>query len=79
MDNNDEFKKKSLKLLADPRKLKHRIIKNDTIDRLKYELNDKFNCDLTPILYQHILDTIQREIEVSSIIDNIITSICNGE
>ena len=74
MDN--ELGERALKLLADPHKLKDQIIFL-RVDRLQVELENKFNCDISSTLYQHLVETIQVEIEVSSVIDNIITSISN--
>jgi hypothetical protein len=70
-----EFKEKSLKLLADPCKFKDkkRVIKKQ--ERFKVMLEYKFNIDITTITYTHILQTINDELIISSIVDNIINLI----
>jgi hypothetical protein len=68
-----EFKEKSLKLLADPWKLKdiHYNPKNN--DSFKNELEYKFNCELSELLYKHIT----QEIENLIIIDSVLLTIIN--
>ena len=71
----DEFKEKSLKLLADPLKLKKPQHDFYKVDRLKQELEFKFNHEINPILYQHLLKQIEKEIIISSILNTIINQV----
>ena len=71
---NDDFKIKSLKLLADPNKLreKKRIHK---VDKFKNEIECKFNYRLNNIIYQHIINTIRTELIIDSVIQDIINQV----
>ena len=71
---NDDFKIKSLKLLADPTKLreKKRIHK---VDKFKNEIESKFNYGLNNITYQHIINTIRTELIIDSVIQDIINQV----
>jgi len=65
---------KSLKLLADPTKLKQK--RNIVFfDGFKYQIESKFNCDITNRTYQRLLTVIETEIMVSSIVEGIINNV----
>jgi len=67
---NTTLNEKHLKLLADPHKLKCKKIYRHE-DKLKNELEYKFNYSLTNTLYQHILDTIRTELIIDSVIQDL--------
>jgi hypothetical protein len=73
----DDFKDRSLKLLADPHKLKE--IKRSFIryDHFKYQLECKFNCSVEQPLYDKLVAMIHKELIISSIMDTIIYKIVN--
>ena len=71
---NNELPEKSLKLLADPCKLKnHRF--SFMMDPLQRELEAKFHCSISHSQYQRLLKTIEIELLVSSILDTIINQL----
>jgi hypothetical protein len=74
---NDEFKQKSLKLLADPCKFKGKTKVVKKVDRFKQMIEYKFNNDINNTTYNHVLQTIHDELVISSIIDNIIDQLSN--
>ena len=69
----EEFKEKSLKLLADPCKLKDSQYNPKNNDRFKNQLEYKFNCKVSELLYKHI----NQEIENLIIIDTVLQTIIN--
>ena len=71
---NDDFKIKSLKLLADPTKLREKK-KVYKIDKFKNEIECKFNYRLNNIIYQHIINTIRTELIIDSVIQDIINQV----
>tara|TARA_B100001094_G_C18045187_1_gene727050 strand:- start:241 stop:474 length:234 start_codon:yes stop_codon:yes gene_type:complete len=70
----DILQETSLKLLADPHKLKC-IKKYYGEDKLKNELERKFNYLLTNQLYQHLIETIRSELIIDSVIRDIINQV----
>lgn len=70
-----EFKEKSLKLLADPCKLKdiHYNPKNN--DTFKNELDYKFNYEVSELLYGRITQEIENLIIIDSILQTIINQV----
>lgn len=68
------FDLKSLKLLADPRKLKG-VKRNMAPDRLKHEIEVKFNHKLNNITYQHILEIIRTELIIDALLNDIINQV----
>jgi hypothetical protein len=74
---DDEFKDKTLKLLADPRKLKETKRTFVRYDPLKYQLECKFNCSIEQPLYDKLVAMIHKELIISSIMDTIIYKIVN--
>jgi len=71
---NNEFEMKSLKLLADPRKLKG-MKRNMFPDKFKREIETKFNYKLNNIIYQHILETIRTELVIDALLNDIINQV----
>ena len=73
MNKEDEFKQKTLKLLADPCKLKDiKYIPKNT-DKLKDEIESKFKCRVSDNSYNYIL----QEIEIIVIVDSVLNDIIN--
>lgn len=70
-----QFKEKSLKLLADPCKLKDIQYNPKTNDTFKNELEYKFNYELSGTLYQHIIQEIENLIVIDSILQTIINQV----
>ena len=71
---NNEFEMKTLKLLADPNKLKGKKV-NIPSDRLKLEIEVKFNYRLNNTTYQHILETIRTELVIDALLNDIINQV----
>ena len=63
---------KTLKLLADPNKLKQEPKIKYTIDRFKYQLESKFNSKLNINSYNRIIQTIKDEIEIELLMNDVI-------
>ena len=70
-----ELKDKTLKLLADPHKLKSQRKNYASIDRLKQELESKFNYQINNRLYQYILTTVKTELIIDSVLQDIINRV----
>lgn len=73
MDKEDEFKQKSLKLLADPCKLKDSKYVPKNTDKLKDEIETKFKCKISDKCYSSII----QEIEIIVILDSVLNDIIN--
>ena len=71
----DEVKIRSLKLLADPHKLKEPKKMIMRYDRLRQELESKFNYTIDDNLYAHLLKIIQVNMIIDSIIKNAINQV----
>ena len=71
----EEFKEKSLKLLADPCKLKDSRYNPKNNDRFKNELEYKFNCKVSDNVYNYIVQEIELIIIVDDIVNDIISKI----
>ena len=75
MNKEDEFKQKTLKLLADPCKLKDsKYIPKDT-DKLKDEIESKFKCKISDKCYCSIIQEIEIIVTVDSLLNDIISKI----
>ena len=70
-----EFKEKSLKLLADPCKLKYSHYNPKNNDTFKNELEYKFNCELSELLYGCITQEIENLIIIDSVLQTIINQV----
>ena len=63
---------KSLKLLADPHKLRESKKMPMQYDRFKQSLESKFNYTIDMPLYSHLLKVIQTELIIDSVVKDII-------
>ena len=72
---DDELKERSLKLLADPHKLKETKISFIRYDHFKYQLECKFNCSVEQPLYDKLVAMIHKELLISSIVNDIINQV----
>jgi hypothetical protein len=70
-----EFKEKSLKLLADPFKLKDISYNPKKNDSFKNELEYKFNYKLSELLYESITQEIEGLIIIDSVLHDIINQV----
>ena len=68
----DELRIRSLKLLADPHKLKDPKKRLIPYDRFKHEIESRFNYTIDDRLYQRILTTIRTELIINSVVRDII-------
>ena len=71
---DDEFKFKSLKLLADPHKFKKHI-RVSNIDSFKSSIESRFNYKLDDMIYQRIIKLIRDELIIHSVITDIINQV----
>jgi hypothetical protein len=70
-----EFKEKSLKLLADPYKLKEIQYNPKYSDSFKKELDYKFNYEVTDTVYNHIVQEIKTILLIDSVLQDIINQV----
>ena len=70
-----EFKEKSLKLLADPCKLKDIQYNPKNKDSFKKELNYKFNYEVNHTIYNHIVQEIKSLLVIDSVLQDIINQV----
>ena len=75
----EEFKQKSLKLLADPCKLKDSKYIPKHRDKLKEEIESKFKCRVSDKCYDSILQEIEIIITVEGILDDIINQVSSNQ
>ena len=75
MNKEDEFNQKSLKLLADPCKLKDIKYVPKNTDKLKEEIESKFKCKVSDNSYNYILQEIEILVIVDSVLNDIISKI----
>ena len=75
MNKEDEFNQKSLKLLADPCKLKDSKYVPKNTDKLKDEIESKFKSKISDICYTSILQEIEIIVIVDSVLNDIISII----
>ena len=64
-----------MKLIADPHKLKAREYNVMKYDSFKYELETKFNYELSSTIYKHIIQVIETELIIDSVICNLINQV----
>ena len=74
-----EFKEKSLKLLADPCKLKDIQYNPKSRDSLKKELDYKFNCEVSDNMYNYIVGEINQILIIDNIIQDIINQVSSSQ
>lgn len=70
-----EFKEKSLKLLADPCKLKDIQYNPKYSDSFKKELDYKFNYEVNNTVYNHIVQEIKTILLIDSVLQDIINQV----
>ena len=75
MNKEDEFNQKSLKLLADPCKLKDNKYVPKNSDKLKEEIESKFKCKVSDNCYISIIQEIEILVIVDSVLNDIISKI----
>lgn len=73
--NKDMYDDKTLKLLADPNKLKQVSKFKNTIDLFKFQLETKFNSRLNTNSYNRIIKIVKDEIEIENCINDIIVKV----
>jgi len=79
MNKEDEFNQKSLKLLADPCKLKDiKYIPKNT-DKLKDEIESKFKCKISDKCYSFIIQEIEIIVSVDSLLNDIINQVSSNQ
>ena len=69
----DAFRLKSLKLLADPSKLKD--IRRPTPDKFKQDIECRYNCELNDTLYKHVYQMIADELIIYEVMASIIDQV----
>ena len=72
---DSELKEKSLKLLADPHKLKHTHYSRPMCDPFKQQLEYTFKCKCSKTFYNHIIQLLQTEVQVYKILIDIIDQV----
>ena len=79
MNKEDEFKQKTLKLLADPCKLKDiKYIPKNT-DKLKDEIETKFKCKISDKCYCSIIQEIEIIVIVNTLLNDIINQVSSNQ
>ena len=71
----NEFKEKSLKLLADPCKLKDIQYNPKYKDSFKKELDYKFNYEVSDTVYNYILQDLKTILLIDSVLQDIINQV----
>lgn len=79
MNKEDEFNQKSLKLLADPCKLKDSKYVPKNTDKLKDEIETKFKCKVSDNIYNSILQEIEIIVTVDSLLNDIINQVNSNQ
>lgn len=79
MNKEDEFKQKSLKLLADPCKLRDSKYIPKNTDKLKDEIESKFKCKISDKSYNYILQEIEIIVIVDSVLNDIINQVSSNQ
>ena len=74
-----EFKEKSLKLLADPCKLKDIQYNPKYRDSFKKELDYKFNYEVSDTVYNHIISDIKSILIIDSVLQDIINQVNSSQ
>lgn len=72
---NYKMDDKTLKLLADPHKLKIRKTSFIQYDNLRYHLECKFDAPIRDYLYTRLLEIIESHIIVDSVLQDIINQV----
>ena len=79
MNKEDEFKQKTLKLLADPCKLKDSKYVPKNTDKLKDEIEAKFKCKVSDKCYSSIIQEIDIIVTVYSVLNDIINQVNSNQ
>ena len=79
MNKEDEFKQKTLKLLADPCKLKDSKYVPKNSDKLKDEIESKFKCKISDKCYSSIIQEIEIIVTVYSVLNDIINQVNSNQ
>lgn len=72
---DDVFQEKSMKLLADPLKMRKLQTKTETYDRLRSSLESTFDYKLTDKSYQRIRSHIYHDLVLDSVMQDIINQV----
>lgn len=72
---DDVFQEKSMKLLADPLKMRKLQTKTETYDRLRSSLESTFDYKLTDESYQRIRSHIYHELVLDSVMQDLINQV----
>ena len=75
----DEFKQKSLKLLADPCKLRDSKYIPKNTDKLKDEIESKFKCKINDNTYSLIKKEMEIIITVELVVNDIINQVNSNQ
>lgn len=79
MNKDEEFNQKSLKLLADPCKLKEIKYVPKNTDKLKDEIESKFKCKISDKCYSSIIQEIEILVTVDSVLNDIINQVNSNQ
>ena len=79
MNKEDEFKQKTLKLLADPCKLKDSKYIPKNTDKLKDKIETKFKCKVSDKCYCSIIQEIEIIVTVDSLLNDIINQVSSNQ
>ncbi len=72
---DDVFQEKSMKLLADPLKMRKLQTKTETYDRLRSSLESTFDYKLTDESYQRIRSHIYHDLVLDSVMQDLINQV----
>jgi len=70
-----ELKEKSLKLLADPHKLKHAHYTCSTYDPFKHHVERKLKYKCNETFYNHIIQLLEQEVKIHKKLIDIIDQV----
>ena len=79
MNKEDEFKQKTLKLLADPFKLKDIKYTPKNTDKLKDEIESKFKYKISDTCYSSIIQEIEILVTVDGVLNDIINQVSSNQ
>lgn len=79
MNKEDEFKQKTLKLLADPCKLKDSKYIPKNTDKLKDEIESKFKCKINDKCYSSIIQEIEIIVMINGVLNDIINQVSSNQ
>lgn len=79
MNKEDEFNQKSLKLLADPCKLKDSKYVPKNTDKLKDEMENKFKCKISDTCYSSIIQETEIIVTIDGVLNDIINQVSSNQ